>query len=74
MALTQAPTPPPQAPRRPHSRVAMAQGLDADQHSHCVPGPRPSPALRLPVVCRDILSAVASGGQGREGRGLGLGA
>lgn len=37
----------PQDPRGAHSRVAMAQGLNADQHPHCVPGPWPDPALQL---------------------------
>lgn len=37
----------PQQPPGAHSHVAMAQGLNADQHPHCVPGPQPDPALKL---------------------------
>lgn len=72
----QAWAPPPTAPaasrvpaRKAHSRVSMTQGLNADEHPHCVPSPRPRPALQLPVVCGDRPS-LPQGGQSRVGRWL----
>lgn len=63
---------PPHSPtpcRRARSRVAMTQGLDADQHSHGVPGPQPSPALQLLGVCRHRPGQQRPrGGRSRGGR------
>ena len=67
-----APQDAPTTPRRAHSRVAMAQGLDADQHTHCVPGPQPGPALQLPGVCGDRPGLQRlQGGRSRGDRGWG---